>query len=342
MGISKLASLFPILGVIFLSSPALAIEDGIEYPPKRVQICSDSKDFVGNVSKVNLRRCLNTADFPTIWHYSSTRQETSSVKKELIGCTSKNPKLRYFNVKPICQSHQDSNYYYRDVKLLELAPVIEGIPTYSRTSVDLNISIPGDNPDAPVKYFEVSIFSNNPTVKRMIERELTSNLTVDMLSPSTTYRFQVKAISIDSISPESLISKEVTTLPPAPARPLFSLSSYGETGTVNVALDGFSITQLGGPVESYSITPGLDPDSGLTFNSTTGEFGGIPLIAVTTTAYIVTGANESGSHSETFTLTVEDPIPGGPSSLSMLVFLLISTLWLGFFALRQRSVRSFA
>lgn len=330
-----------VLVSVFLGAPLIALEPGIEYPPKKIQICSSEANFVGSVSKVAIRRCLDALEFPSIWHYSAERQDISSSRAELIACTSKNPNLRYVNIQPLCKRYQKTNFYYRDVKTLENAPVISEIVTYSRTSVTLEINVPGANPDAPVKYFEVAIFSNGSISKRLVESGISKSITIDMLSPGTVYRFQVKAISIDSTSPESLISKEVKTLPPAPDKPKFTLSSNEETGTVDVELIGFTIAQLGGPVDGYSITPAISVESGLTFDTLTGAFGGIPLESMTTTSYLITGTNESGSHTETFTLTVEEPVPAGPATLSLLIFGAFSALSLGAIAIRQKKVSQF-
>jgi hypothetical protein len=51
--------------------------------------------------------------------------------------------------------------------------------------------------------------------------------------------------------------------------------------------------------------------------------------------YTITGTNESGSDTATFTLTV-NMIPMGPTALSLQVFFLLTLLWLGFIYLRRR------
>jgi outer membrane protein OmpA-like peptidoglycan-associated protein len=80
------------------------------------------------------------------------------------------------------------------------------------------------------------------------------------------------------------------------------LSSVTESATSNSAIAGYTITNAGGPVASYSISP--PAENGLNFNSSTGFLTGTPLAAASAVVYTITGTNNAGSDTATFTITV--------------------------------------
>ena len=87
-----------------------------------------------------------------------------------------------------------------------------------------------------------------------------------------------------------------------PANPVFSLSSNSESKTVNSSISGYTVSSTGGEISSYSISPAAP--AGLTFNTTTGLLSGSPTAVAAATTYTITGINEMGSTTQTFTLTV--------------------------------------
>jgi hypothetical protein len=87
-----------------------------------------------------------------------------------------------------------------------------------------------------------------------------------------------------------------------PANPVFSLSSNSENKTVNSSISGYTVSSTGGAISSYSISPAAP--AGLTFNTTTGLLSGSPTVVAAATTYTISGINEMGSSTQTFTLTV--------------------------------------
>ncbi len=86
------------------------------------------------------------------------------------------------------------------------------------------------------------------------------------------------------------------------ALPAFTFSHSTENATAGTSITGYSITNTGGQVSSYSISPNIS--NGLSFDSTTGLITGIPLSAASPVVYTITGTNGSGTATATFTITV--------------------------------------
>jgi streptogramin lyase len=89
--------------------------------------------------------------------------------------------------------------------------------------------------------------------------------------------------------------------------PAFTLSSTTETATVGTSIAGYSINSTGGTVVRYSISPTIE--NGLSFSTTTGRITGTPTSAASLRTYTITGANENGSASATFGITVQSLSP---------------------------------
>jgi hypothetical protein len=335
MKFRKLPSLLLLLGLLAFLFPSISQADTPEPAPETVYFCSESKEIYGTISILKSRSCAKAEEFQSVWHLSQAKKDLAVDQIQLIACTSKNSNLKYFSVKKECRNYQKSNYYYRVSKSVFLRPVILETSNVSRSTVDLTVQIPDMNADAPVKYFEVSALSVNAPIKQIIEKTNVQAITVRGLNPGTEYRFTIKAFSIDGVSPESLESLQVKTLPPPPPPPAFELSSTSEIGTQNSAITGFTVSQTGGRVDAFSISPAIEPASGLIFDSVTGSLTGTPVNTMSEVVYTITGTNESGSDTATFTLTV-NMIPMGPTALSLQVFFLLTLLWLGFIYLRRR------
>ena len=89
-------------------------------------------------------------------------------------------------------------------------------------------------------------------------------------------------------------------------------SSITYTGTSFVETKGTPMTTGipnvgGGPVVSWSISPGLP--TGLNIDASTGEISGTPSALSTLTTYTITATNSGGSTSTTIDITVNDIIP---------------------------------
>ena len=320
---------------LLLLSSAPATSDAPNTPPSTIFLCSSGELLPGIKTDLAPRRCLNKDEFPSIWHYSKTLLTPNADQLQLIACTSKDPRLNYFHIKSECRKHQQTLYYYRSAKVITQSPEISEITGITRRSVDLEITLSENNPDAPVKYVEVSSINALGSYTQIIELNANNKVNVEFLNPGTSYTFKVRAISIDGSSPESQPSIEVKTLPALPP-PLFELSTEAEIISVGSPIDGYTIIELGGPVDYYTISPDIESGTGLVFNTTTGALSGTAEIAIPETIYTITGFNESGSYSDTYTLTVVSFF-AGPSLISVITFALITLVWVVYFTLRRRS-----
>jgi YVTN family beta-propeller protein len=85
--------------------------------------------------------------------------------------------------------------------------------------------------------------------------------------------------------------------------PNISLSTSSGTATVGTAANSlYTISQSGGDVASYSISPAAP--AGMTFNTSTGLLSGTPTAALATTLFTITATNATSTDSEAFTLTI--------------------------------------
>lgn len=88
--------------------------------------------------------------------------------------------------------------------------------------------------------------------------------------------------------------------------PNITLSRSSATTSVGDAVSLYSISNSGGSVKSYSISPTSLP-AGLTFSTVTGLITGTPTATQVATSYTITARNNGGTSSQSFSLTVEDP-----------------------------------
>ena len=87
------------------------------------------------------------------------------------------------------------------------------------------------------------------------------------------------------------------------AAPDISLSASSGSATVGSAVGSlYSISNAGGSVSSYAISPSLS--AGLTFDTTTGLISGTPTVAQGPTTYTVTATNSTGSDTASIVLTI--------------------------------------
>jgi hypothetical protein len=97
------------------------------------------------------------------------------------------------------------------------------------------------------------------------------------------------------------------------AAPAFTLSRSAETRTVGILNTGYSITETGGTVDTYTITPALP--AGLLFSASNGLITGRATETRTATTHTITATNATGSASRTLSLRVTGDIgdtgPGG-------------------------------
>ena len=107
-------------------------------------------------------------------------------------------------------------------------------------------------------------------------------------------------------------------------------SSGVVSGNVNSALTTVIPTNTGGVISSWSITSPPSLPGGITFSTSTGRFSGTPTETLSTTNYVVTATNATGSDTATVTMTIGAAlipiISYSPSTISATVGTAISTL----------------
>lgn len=101
--------------------------------------------------------------------------------------------------------------------------------------------------------------------------------------------------------------------------PDITLSLSSETVTVGSAITGFTITNAGSEVDSYSIDQSLP--NGLTFSSSTGLISGTPTETTTSLIITLSASNFGGIDTATYTLTVNASGGGGGGSATITISL---------------------
>jgi hypothetical protein len=86
--------------------------------------------------------------------------------------------------------------------------------------------------------------------------------------------------------------------------PDITLSATSETTTLGSAISGYTISNAGGAVVSYTLSPSVS--NGLSFNTSSGLISGTPGSVAAAVVYTITATNTAGSDSATFSITVID------------------------------------
>jgi hypothetical protein len=87
--------------------------------------------------------------------------------------------------------------------------------------------------------------------------------------------------------------------------PSFTMSSETILGSRGSTLVGYTLTQSGGTVTSYSVSPSLP--AGVSLDSSTGLISGLPTNPQAITTYTLTAANVAGSYAKTFSIEILNP-----------------------------------
>jgi len=314
--------------------------------PTDITICSPDDQIFGNLPNPSSPICSNPHSFITHWHLSASTANVDGTHKGLTACTSKNPLLQYFDVELKCRYWQVSNFYVRNSDPKLPTPDITLISNITRNSVDIKLDTTAWNSDAPIRYYTATVYqipngnsqsqsdlSNFPSTTEEILAANSQTITISGLHPSSNYIIIASASSIDGTSAASAPTPIIVTKAPLPPLPNFTLSSNSETVTTGNSILGYTITENGGPVAGFRISP--DPGLGLSFDSTTGLLTGTP-VALGTTTYTISGSNEAGTFSSTYTLTVDAGIPSGPTTTTVTTFLALTLIWVAWIAYRRR------
>lgn len=115
-------------------------------------------------------------------------------------------------------------------------------------------------------------------------------------------------ITLPTQTPNNDTPRTIVWAQPVQA-PSITLSASSGTANVDNPASLYSISNSGGTVNSYSISPTSLP-AGLSFSTVTGLITGTPTVTQSATSYTITATNLGGSSSRTFSLTVNDPPDG--------------------------------
>ena len=116
------------------------------------------------------------------------------------------------------------------------------------------------------------------------------------------------SITLPTQTPNNDTPRTIVWAQPVEA-PSITLSASSGTANVDNPVNLYSISNSGGNVNSYSISPSSLP-AGLSFSTVTGLITGTPTVTQSATTYTITATNPGGSSSRTFVLTVTDPPDG--------------------------------
>ncbi len=276
-------------------------------PQSIVTTCTDLNNHKTSAIKASEKGC-NPFLAPATWHIqqSDSAAHSGAGFATLRICTSKNPEFTYQYIKSSCPKYQVTTDYWRSIAKPGV-PLIASISARGYDSALFTLSPTIATTDAPIAYYLVTNIKTGQ-VNKLTPNNL-SQLSLINLSASTSYTFQIAAVSVDGTSPSSTITEAITTgaIPvvaptaPALAAPAFTLSAASETRTVNTAATGFTTSSTGGAIASFAISA---TPAGMSFSTSTGALTGTPTSVAGATAYTITATNATGSATQTFTLTV--------------------------------------
>ena len=144
-----------------------------------------------------------------------------------------------------------------------------------------------------------------------IDPALPTGITLDATTgeisgtPTIISSFTTYTITATNTGGSATTTIDITVNDIIPSLVSYSPSSFTETkGT---AMTAVSPTSSGGPVVSWSISPGLP--TGLSIDTSTGEISGTPTVLSSFTTYTITATNTGGSATTTIDITVNDVAP---------------------------------
>ncbi len=323
--------------------------------PAVVKVCSSSPEVFGILANTTNPLCASEEFFSSSWHLG---EGIDTATRSMNACMSTDPNIHYFDVEEVCRSWQKSYTYSRAIGST-LAPTIATIEIGINT-VDLNLTNLHWVSDAPIKFFTVksyevpaikdesatAISSIRPKVstitaaKTASGAELPQSLRVAGLKSSTSYIFTVSSTTVDGRSEDSVPTNRVTTHDPLPDAPSITLSPASQVVAVNSAFIPYVVTNTGGVIDYFTISPNLPDGVGLTFDSTTGLIAGTPNAEIPPTSYAITAINSGGTSVAIFTLTAT-LISAGPTETTIGTLLILTLAWICFvFIQRKRISRS--
>ena len=207
-----------------------------------------------------------------------------------------------------CFTQGQINAFTEDVSTPPSKPAAPVASNPTQSTADVTFTAPTSNGGSAITSYVVASVPGGFSATSSGAAGAT--VTVAGLAPATVYKFQVAAINANGSSTLSELSNSVTTL--QLTAPNIALSSNSESATSGTAIAGYTITNTGGRVSSYAITPAAG--NGLNFETSTGALTGRPTTAAAAQSYVISATNSVGSSNATFTITVAAPLPPAPNT----------------------------
>jgi gliding motility-associated-like protein len=115
----------------------------------------------------------------------------------------------------------------------------------------------------------------------------------------TTYNLTLSYQDVYGNPATSVTNTNIQILAP----PNIAVANTSYSGLVNTAITTITVTNTGGLVSSFAISPNLP--AGLTLNTVTGAISGSPTIALIATNFTITATNSAGTSSVQFSLLID-------------------------------------
>ncbi len=150
-------------------------------------------------------------------------------------CSSKNFAFSYQLIRSSCLKYQVTSNYSRVVRIPG-QPIIESAAATGYSTIELRVKT-RENADSPIGYYLVKNLTSGKTAKLALQRGDT--LVITGLTGSTSYSFNISAVSVDGQSETSAASRSVTTETDSSANPRINPSALLWTDRVSAGAPGW-------------------------------------------------------------------------------------------------------
>jgi hypothetical protein len=125
-------------------------------------------------------------------------------------CTSKRAQFNYQIIKASCAKYQNTNQYWRAVKV-PARPIIKSISALGANSIMITVALDGNDSSlsSPIIFYTVLNLVTNKS--EQVKADSRGLISINGLSPSTSYKFKITAVNIDGSSESSEATPEVLT-----------------------------------------------------------------------------------------------------------------------------------
>jgi hypothetical protein len=199
------------ISLVFLGATLMPISSFPAVAAPMITTCTDfvkDKTIVLKEDKENCRPFQAAAIWRT--EQSDTSINSGEASAKLKVCSSQNPLFSYKFIKSKCPKFQTATDYRRAVVKPETPLVLTAAANgHSAASILLATDTSTARNYAPISYFLVTNLKSNEISR--VAPDVLNRLLISGLSSLTTYTFQIAAVNIDGVSPQSLITTEIRT-----------------------------------------------------------------------------------------------------------------------------------